>query len=443
MSALSRLFFRLALINIASSVTVPLVGLVDTAMLGHLPDIRFLAGVALSALLFDYLYWTLGFLRMSTTGLTAQACGRQDTAEMTRVLYRAALIAIVFGIGLLLLQVPIRELGFAMLSGEPAVEQAGREYFNARIWGAPAALACFVLIGWFLGRAQSRHVLVMAVVANLANVLLNYIFIMRMGLAARGAGLATMLSQYLMLAVGLVILARCRTGVAWRWSEVLERARLAALFRLNRDILLRTLCLVSSFALFINSSSILGTLWLAANSILLRLLSVASYLIDGAAFASESLAGIYRGQRDSGRLKRLFRLSLATGLGFALLFLGLLFAVDKQVLGLLTSHADVIAIATDYAWWLVPVLLFGSLAYMYDGLFLGLTEGRRLRNAMLASTFVVFVPACAIAVRLRNNHLLWLAMALFMIARTGTLWAASRDALTAPAGTRDGPAGSR
>jgi MATE family multidrug resistance protein len=284
-------------------------------------------------------------------------------------------------------------------------------------------------MGWFLGRAESRHVLVMTVVANLANVLLNYVFIIRLGMAARGAGLASMLSQYLMLAVGCTIYLRCRTRVPWQWASILDRAKLTALFRLNRDILLRTLCLVTSFALFVNGSSMLGTLWLVANSILLRLQAVASYLVDGAAYASESLAGIYHGRRDQAALRRLFHLSLTAGLGFALLFLGALFAAKAQVLRLLTSHDDVIAACTDYAWWLVPVLLFGSVAYMYDGLFLGLTEGRRLRNAMLLSTFGVFVPAWGAAVWLESNQLLWFAMALFMVARAATLWVASRSVL--------------
>jgi MATE family multidrug resistance protein len=429
LSDLSRRFFRLSLINIAASVTVPLVGLVDTAMLGHLPDIRFLAGVALASLLFDYAYWTLGFLRMGTTGMTAQAMGRRDTVEVTDVLRRGLLTAFVLAGLVLVLQVPLREAGFALLTGEPGVEQAGREYFDARIWGAPAALAGFVLVGWFLGREESRHVLVMTAVANLANVLLNYVFIIRLGLAARGAGLASMASQYLMLGVGVWIYLRHRKPVPWHGSRVFDRDRLRGLFLLNRDLLVRTLCLVSAFALFVNSSSALGTLWLAANSILLRLQAVASYLIDGAAFASEALAGVLRGQGDLPQLRRLFRLSLATGLAFSVVFLAALFAAPQRVLSVLTSHEDVVAASAEYAPWLVPVLLFGSLAYMYDGLFLGLTEGRRLRNAMLLSTIGVFLPLCAAAVWLGNNHLLWAAMAAYMAARTATLWRAERAVL--------------
>ena len=427
-------FFRLALINILSTLTVPLVGLVDTAMLGHLPDIRFLTGVALASLLFDFLYWTLGFLRMSTTGMVAQAVGREDRDEVALVLYRSTAIALVLSAAILVLQLPLREIGFGLLSGEPGVELAGRDYFNARIWGAPAVLGGFVLMGYFLGREESRHVLVMAVVGNLGNVFFNYVFIIRMQLAASGAGLASAVSQYLMLAVGCSIYFRQRQRLPWRWSAVLDRTQLAMMFRLNRDILLRTLCLVSSFALFVNSSSILGTLWLASNSILLRLQAVASFVIDGAAMASESLAGIFRGQDDVLSLRRLFRLSLTTGLGISVVYLAILYGGRQLVLGLLTSHADVIAASADFMPWLVPVLLFGSLAYMYDGLFLGLTEGRRLRNAMLVCTLLIFAPSCWVALRLGSNHGLWASMALFMAARALTLWAASRAVLRSASG---------
>ena len=253
--------------------------------------------------------------------------------------------------------------------------------------------------------------------------------------AERKSALITdMISQYVMLAVGWAIYRRQRRPGAWRWSRVLDREGLATMFRLNRDVLLRTLCLIGSFALFVNSSSILGTLWLASNSILLRLQSLASYFIDGAAMASESLAGIFRGQNDPGAIRRLFRLSLVTGLVLSVGFLALLLAGKRFVLGLLTSHADVVQASSDYLPWLVPVLLFGSLAYMYDGLFLGLTEGRRLRNAMLISTFLVFVPLCWTALWMGSNHGLWASMALFMLARTLTLWAASRDVLASAGG---------
>jgi MATE family multidrug resistance protein len=259
-------FARLTLINILSNVTVPLVGLVDTAMLGHLADIRFLAGVALGTILFDYVYWSFGFLRMGTTGTTAQAVGRGDRREVYLVLYRSLSLAIVIAGAILILQWPLRELGFGLLSGEAGVEAAGRDYFDARVWGAPATLCNFVLMGWFLGRAESRHVLVMTIAGNLANIALNYLFIVRMGLAAYGAGLATSFAQYGMLAVGLWLFRLQGGAERWVWRDVLDRTRMTSLFRLNLDILIRTMLLVSSFAVFINFSSLLGTTLLAANS---------------------------------------------------------------------------------------------------------------------------------------------------------------------------------
>jgi MATE family multidrug resistance protein len=426
---LHRRFFRLALINILTNVTVPLVGLVDTAMLGHLADIRFLAGVALASILFDYVYWSFGFLRMGATGTTAQAVGRDDTHEVYLVLYRFLALAATLGFVLIVLKWPLRELGFLLLSGEPGVEAAGRDYFDARIWGAPATLCNYAFLGWYLGREESRHALVMTVIGNLANVALNYVFIIRMGLAAQGAGLATMVSQYLMLAVAVTIFRRLGRPVAWRWREVMHRGRLVALSKLNLDIMIRTFCLQTTFAVFTNFSSLMGTTILAANAIILRLLLLASFFIDGAAFASESLAGIFRGQGDFDRLRKLVRLSLLSGLGFAVLFLVGLGLTSGLWYRLLTSHDDVILTASRYHLWFVPVLLFGSQAYMWDGVFLGLTAGRALRNSMFVSTVLVFLPVAVLALYLGSPHLLWAALVVFMVARTVTLGLASRGLL--------------
>ncbi|MDX1388193.1 MAG: MATE family efflux transporter [Acidobacteriota bacterium] len=425
---LSKRFFQLTALNILTNLTVPLVGLVDTVMLGHLEDIRFLAGVALATVLFDYLYWSFGFLRMGSTGTTAQAFGREDTPEVYRVLYRFALVAVGVGLLLLVLQRPLEELGFLLLSGDPGVEGAGREYYTARIWGAPATLCNYVFLGWFLGRAESRHALVMTIAGNLANVVLNYVFIIRLQMAALGAGLATTLSQYLMLVVAVTLFLGLGRPARFRWAEVLDRERLKMLFRLNLDIMIRTFFLQTAFAVFINLSSLMGTAVLAANAIVLRLLHVAAYFIDGAAFASESLAGIFKGRRDPESFRRLVRLSLASGLGFAVALLIVLLPLPRLWYGLLTSHADIVDLAARYTYWLIPVLVFGSFAYMYDGIFLGLTAGRPLRNAMLVSTLLVFVPIALVGYALGNVHLLWAAMTMFMAVRAATLHVALRTA---------------
>ena len=416
---LRRRFTRLTWTNILANITVPLAGLIDTAMLGHLSSIRFLAGVALASILFDYVYWTFGFLRMGTTGLTAQAVGRRATSEVYGTLYRAALTAL--GIGLLLLatQIPLRELGFSVLHGSPEVMSAARDYFSARIWAAPAALLNFAFIGWFLGREQARTVLLMTIIANVTNIAFNWLFIMRLGWAARGAGLATAVSQYAMLAVALVVILRARR-MARPEPDAFRRGRWLELLRINLDIVVRTLCLVTVFAVFTNLSSVLGVVALAANTLTLRILTLAAYAVDGAAFAAESLAGHCLGRRDLAGLRYVIRLSLGGGLAFAVLLLLLTFIAPELWLGLLTSHKEVVDHALRYLPWLVPTLLTGSLAYMYDGIFLGITEVRRLRNAMLVSA-ALFIPLALAGWQLGSNHLLWAGLALFHIARPLTL----------------------
>ncbi|NKB88215.1 MAG: MATE family efflux transporter [Acidobacteria bacterium] len=428
---LRRRFFRLAVPNIISNVTVPLVGLVDTAMLGHLPDISFLAGVALGAVIFDYAYWSFGFLRMGTTGVTAQAVGRDDTSEIWQILYRALVLALLIAAVLLLAQRLIAALGFAVLAGHGAVEAAGRDYFFARIWGAPATLSNYVLLGWFLGRERAREALLMTLVGNLANVGLDYLFIMRLGMAAGGAGLATALSQYLMLATAVVLVLRAGHVVAPVREQVLDRARIVGLVRLNRDILVRTMVLMTTFAISTNFSALLGTGILAANTILFRLQMVASYLIDGAAFATESLAGIYKGSGDTKGLRHLLRLAMFTGVAFAVPVLGAMFLIPGPLYGLMTSHQDVAGIAWRYSGWMIPVLLFGAVAFIYDGLFIGLTEGKVLRDQMMISAIVCYLPLALLALWQRNNDLLWAAMALFMVGRCLTLWLAQRRVLAA------------
>ena len=327
---------------------------------------------------------------------------------------------------MLALQVPLRELGFTLLSGAPEVEAAGRAYFGARIWGAPATLANFAFLGWFLGREESGRALLLTATANGANVLLNYLFILRLGWNAFGAGLGTALSQYLALAVSIVLVLRSGRPEPWRWREVAAREPLAGLLRLNRDILIRTVFLVSTFAAFTSASATLGTAMLVANTLLLRLFTVVSYLVDGAAFAIESLAGLFRGAGDAASLRRLTAMALWIGMAIPLPLLLVMVAAPDLVLGLLTDHREVVELAARLGLWLVPVLLFGAAAFIYDGLFLGLTEGRALRNAMALSALVGFAPLALWGVRAGDVNLLWLALAVFMAARVATLELARR-----------------
>ena len=412
--------------NILANLTVPLVGLADTAMLGHLDDIRFLGGVALATILFDYIYWSLGFLRGATTGTTAQAVGAGREREVYRVLYRSLVLAAAIAALLLAAHVGIRELGFWLLSGETVVEAAGRDYFNARIWAAPATLANLAFLGWFLGREQSGRVLGLTAFANLTNVALNYVFILRLGWAARGAGVATAVSQWLMLALALILfLGQRERRPSWRWSRILERRRMSKLLALNGDIFVRSLALATTFAVFTNFSSVFGTQILAANAILMRLFLFASFMVDGVAYAAESLAGVLRGARDLPALLRLERVSLAWGGAFVTAFLVVMTLLSGQVWALLTSHTTVRELAASYVTWLWPVLIFGYVAFVYDGLYMGLTDGRALRNSTLVAA-AVFLPLAFLARENVLPHLLWGAMVAFMAIRALTLGIAAR-----------------
>ncbi len=420
---LGRRLWRLAAFNILANLMVPLAGLVDTALLGHLSEIRYLAGVALGAVLFDYLYWTFGFLRMGTTGLTAQAVGRDRSDDAVVVMLHGVLVAVAIGAALLILSRPLMKFGFWALQGSPDVEAAGSAYFRARIWGAPASLVNFVLLGWFLGREQGSRVLAMSLVGNGANVLLDYLFIVHWKLAAAGAGAATALSQYLMLAVaaGLALPQLRNLPLADLAGRAVRGRLLRAAITFNRDILVRTLALISVFAVFMNLASMLGAVLLAATAVVKQVVTLAAFFIDGIAFATESLAGIFDGAGDRHSLRRLLRMSLGwsllIGLTVALafhLFGGVLF-------GLLTNHAEVLEWTTRLSGWLFPVLGMGSLAYALDGYFIGLVRGRVLSRAMLVAATVGFLPFAALAWRRQDVHLLWLSLSVFMAARVLTL----------------------
>ncbi len=430
MDDLHRRFVRLTVLNILANLTIPLVGLVDTGMLGHLPDLRFLAGVALASVVFDFLFWSLNFLRMATTGTTAQSRGREDRGSEYRGLYRALILGVLLATTVVTLQEPIRRAAFALLAVPQELLGPASDYFGTRIWSAPAVLVNFAFLGWFLGREQSGCALVMTLVANLGNVGLNYLFIVHLGWAAYGAGLATTLSQILMTLVAVVLFLRQGSPVSWQWARLLDREQLTALMRLNRDILLRTLCLTLTFALFTALSGRLGEDELVTNTILQRLLVFAAYFIDGAAFAVESLAGIFFGAGDRPRLRRLVRLGLVTAQGLGASFLLLLLLFPNPIFHLLTSHESILLLCRHYGWWLFPVLLLGAPAFLFDGLFLGLTSGRLLRNAMIVATLVGFVPLATLALARGDNHLLWAALTLWMASRSATLgWAAWRQGL--------------
>lgn len=419
-------FGRLAIVNIVSNLMVPLAGLIDTAFLGHLADIRHLAGVALATVLFNFIYWSCGFLRMGTTGLIAQAQGRGDRPEQWRVVWRGLILALGLGLTILVLQTPLQWVGFSILRAEPDVLVSGQAFYHGRIWGAPAVLMNYVLLGWFLGQGQGRRVLALAVVGNGTNILLDYWMIVQLGWESFGAGLATALSQYAMLLVASLLLFQ-----AMPWSQVwaqrrtlLNRRSLGALFRLNRDIMLRTWALLLSFGLFTNLSGGMGTGILAVNTLLIQALMLVSNFLDGIAFATETYAGQFYGQGKQGLLRTLALVGAGLSVGLGLVFAIAFITFPTPLFGLLTNHQSVLIQINRYVFWLLPMFSLGAIAYMFDGYFLGLTSGHILRNSTVIGTSLGFLPLALLAYWWQSPHILWLAMTCFMGLRAFTLaWA--------------------
>ncbi|HEY9877310.1 MAG TPA: guanitoxin biosynthesis MATE family efflux transporter GntT, partial [Leptolyngbyaceae cyanobacterium] len=378
-------FYRLSSVSVLSNMMVPLAGLVDTAFLGHLADIRHLAGVILASILFDYLYRVLKFLRSSTNALTAQAAGLDDQKAVLLAGLRSGLIALGIGLMIVVLQYPLQKVGFALLSGAQEVETSGVDYFYGRIWGAPAVLLNFVLIGWFLGREKNGWVLLMALVGNGTNVLLDYLMIFKWGWASGGAGLATALSQYLALLTALI-----GAGVTIRWKDFLEALKevfdgpaLKETVTLKSNLLVRFLVLISTYAIFTNLSSSFGTTTLAQNGLLLQIAMLSQFTIQGVGMTTQTLIGNFKSKGMLQYLSPVLIVAILTALPIALMFAASSILFPDQIFGLLTNHAEVSGNITSYTLWLLPLLEITAVAFMFEGYFIGLKEGETLRNAVL------------------------------------------------------------
>jgi MATE family multidrug resistance protein len=410
-------FYRLAFTNILSSIVVPLSGLIDLAYLGHLPDIRYLAGVSLATILFSYLYRVLNFLRSSSNGMTAQAVGTDDPEAILLVLLRNGLIALGIGTLILILQYPLQQVGFTFLVGATEVKDAGLDYFQARIWGAPAVLLNFVLVGWFFGRELNIFVVLISVVESLTNVVLDYLFIIRWGWASTGAGLTTAISQYVALFIGLIIVCfhidwSIVSGVI---PKVLDWSAIKATFKLNGDMLVRSLAVVSTFAIFTELSSAMGTEILAENSVLIQAAAFNMFVVQGVGFATQSLTGNFKGQGTLQQLQPLLTVSLLTSFLLSIPIAILYILFPETIFGLLTNHTEVTENISDYVRWLLPFQGFFAVNVILEGFFGGLTAGRTLRNSAVISFAGGFMPIAITGWYFHSNHLLWLAMILFSI----------------------------
>ena len=409
-------FYRLASISVLANMMVPLAGLVDIAFLGHLTDIRHLAGVILATILFDYLYRVLKFMRSSTNAITAQAVGQNDDKAVILAGLRSGLIALLVGLIIVLLQYPLQKIGFFILSGSSDIESAGVDYFYARIWGAPAVLLNFVLFGWFLGREMNWVMLLMSIVGNGSNVLLDYLMISKWGWASAGAGLATALSQYLALIVGLIWMF---FTIPWQAvpaaiQELFDWVALKETFALKGNILIRFLVLVSVYSIFTNLSATMGTTVLAQNGLLLQIALLSQFTIQGVGVTIQTLTANFKSKGNTQQIIPLLIVSLVTSVVIALGFAGTSIFFPDQVFGLLTNHTEVYQEINQYTIWLLPILVITAITFMLEGYFIGLKEGATLRNTVLLSFVVGFIPLLIAAWYFHNNHLLWSTLLSYM-----------------------------
>ncbi len=419
----NRQIFRLAIPNILSNLSVPLLSSVDTALVGHLPSPVYIGAVALGSMIFNFVYWGFGFLRMGTTGLTAQAYGKQDEQDMQLQLWRALFFAITAGLILILIQDLIAFIAFKLIEGSAEVEKYANIYFRIRIYAAPATLALYAIHGWFLGMQNARLPLLITVSINILNIIFNVLFVVQLKMTSDGVALGTVFAQYIGLGLSvLVLFKKYKTYFKIpSLKKIIEMAELTHFFKINFDIFIRTLSLIFAFSFFTSQSAKLGDITLAANSVLIQLWMIFSYGIDGFAFSAESLVGKYLGARDRKMLILMIRQIFIFGSGLGLIISIAYGLFDQTLTSLFTNNQQVLQVIDLFMIWTIVAPFVNSFCYIWDGVFLGATASKGLRNAMLLSTFGIYLPLHYLLMPNFGNHGMWAALLAFMIFRTISL----------------------
>jgi MATE family multidrug resistance protein len=416
-----RTILAIAVPVMVSNVSTPLIGVVDTGVVGQIPDPAYIGAVAVGSLVFTFAFWGFGFLRMATTGLTAQALGARDEPELISVLGRALLIAVAAGLGLILLQWPIREIAFYLLEGSPEVEALARDYFDIRIWAAPVTLANYALLGWFIGLGRTGTGLFLQLVLNLTNMALDALFVLRFGWAVEGVALGTLLAEMVATVVGLWVASRYEGGLEGlvNWDRLLIRDRIVRTLSVSGDIMIRSLALVFVFVWFTARGAVQGDVILAANAVLMHFVSVGAYFLDGLAFSAEALVGRAVGAAHRSGLVAAARMTTLWAAGVALSISLVLTLAGSSFIDLLTVDAAARSAARSFLPWAAAAPLLGVWAFQLDGIFIGATRTLDMRNAMLLST-CIFMAAWWVLTPW-GNHGLWAALYVHYLARVGTL----------------------
>ena len=422
---MNRRILHLAIPSIVSNITVPLLGLVDVTIVGHLGATAYIGAIAVGGLLFNILYWNFGFLRMGTSGLTSQAYGRKDKEAEIRVLVQAVSVGLFSALAMLILQYPIERLAFRLLDTSAEVEQYAVTYFRICIWGAPAVLAQYGFTGWFIGMQNSRYPMYIAIVMNVINIVCSSCFVFLFGMKVEGVALGTVVAQY-----SGVIMAwwlwfynykELRGRITFKGS--LQLIAMRRFFTVNRDIFLRTLCLIGVTTFFTSTGARQGDVILAVNTLLMQLFTLFSYIMDGFAYAGEALSGRYVGACNLVQLKRAVKVLFCWGVGLSLVFTLLYGIGGENFLGLLTNDTVVIETAGRYFYWVLAIPLAGFAAFLWDGILIGATATRFMLWAMFVASGSFFVIYYCFS-GATNNHTLWLAFLVYLALRgiMQTIW---------------------
>ena len=418
MSPTSQRILHIAIPSIISNITVPLLGLIDVTIVGHLGSASYIGAIAVGGMLFNMIYWIFGFLRMGTSGLTAQAYGAHDLKEVTRILLRSTGISLMLALALLILQYPIRLIAFELIDTSAEVQQLATLYFHICIWGAPATLGLYSFSGWFIGMQNSRFPMFIAITQNIVNIVASLLFVFVFGMKVEGVALGTLIAQYAGLFMAYLLWLRYYRPLRKYISrkQLFTHDAMKRLFQVNRDIFLRTLCLVAVTVFFTSTGAAFGDVVLAVNTLLMQLFTLFSYIMDGFAYAGEALTGKYIGAGNRQELRRTIRHLFGWGIALSLAFTLLYGIGGKEFLGLLTNEQSVISASGDYFYWVLAIPLAGFAAFLLDCICIGATSTNIMLKAMVVASGSFFLIYYSLH-NVLHNHALWLGFIVYLALR--------------------------
>ncbi|MDA7964955.1 MATE family efflux transporter [Ruegeria sp.] len=416
-----RRVLKIALPIVLSNATVPILGLVDTGVVGQMGQAAPIGAVGMGAVILTAIYWIFGFLRMGTTGLVAQARGAGDTAETGALLMRGLLLGGTAGLIFIIAQVGLFWGAFALSPASPEVEALTRDYLQIRIWGAPATIALYAITGWLIAIERTRGIFLLQIWMNGLNILLDLWFVLGLGWGVEGVAIATLIAEWSGLALGLWLCRAAFTGNQWRdWPRIFDGARLRRMMQVNGDIMVRSVLLTGAFTTFLFVGSDLGDVNLAANQVLVQFLEITASALDGIAFSAEALVGGAVGAGNRERVRRASVITMQWGVGGALVLGLVFFLAGPALIDVMTTSPEVRAAARDFLFWAALAPVIGVASWMFDGIYIGATWTRAMRNAMIQSV-AIYVVALFLLVPAFGNHGLWAALMVLNIARALTM----------------------